>query len=68
MLILSSEHCEDLFSSFSVFSTNPKFVKIKVRSSSYMLSVIVLLLMMMPFIFVSNLILFTKTLMARMKR
>ncbi len=51
MLILSPEHCENLFSSFSAFSTDTKFNKIKVRSSANMLSLIVLLLMLMPFIF-----------------
>ncbi len=68
MVILSPEHCENLFISFSAFLTDPKFVKIKVRSSANMLSLIVFLLMLMPFIYFSNLILFTKTLMARMKR
>ncbi len=61
MLILSPDHCENLFSSFITFLTDPKFVKIKVRSSANMLSLIVLLLMLLPFILFSNLILFAKT-------
>ncbi len=52
MLIFSPEHCVNLYSSFSTFSTYPKFIKIKVRSSANMLSLIFLLLMLMPFIYV----------------
>ncbi len=51
MLIFRPENCVNLFNSFSAFLTDTTFININARSSANMLSLIVLLLMLMTFIF-----------------
>ncbi len=54
ILILSSEHWLNLLNSLRGFSIDNKTFRIKVRSSANMLSFIILLLILMPFMFSSD--------------